>query len=381
MAGTQSAEIAVAAARLIVEEGMEYGAAKRRAARDLGATGARRRAAEQRRDRGRSPRLPRALPRRHPAGGARRAAPDRRALDGAAGRLSPAPDRRRLARHGDPPQRHPHRALSATTRSRPRSRCIDLRVDYDVGSVDGAARPRSSTCSTCPMPSREPRAGSMSRSDRARLRRPARRAPPRRARPQPSAATWRRCARCEAERMNRRACARRRRRGGRRGGRSRAQLVAPARDRTTTPSAPRSICGRSSFADARRRDRSRWRAGAASPCCSTSGRPGARPASIEMPLLDRFARERIRGRLAGARARGRSAATRCAASCAERQPALAGRRCAGGSGLDLVAPARQSRRRPAVHCRVRRAPADGGTSASLGAVDDEPAEELGDHGS
>lgn len=36
MAGTQSAAIAVAAARLIVEEGMEYGAAKRRAARDLG---------------------------------------------------------------------------------------------------------------------------------------------------------------------------------------------------------------------------------------------------------------------------------------------------------------------------------------------------------
>jgi hypothetical protein len=36
MAGTQSAAIAVAAARLIVEEGLEYGAAKRRAARDLG---------------------------------------------------------------------------------------------------------------------------------------------------------------------------------------------------------------------------------------------------------------------------------------------------------------------------------------------------------
>jgi hypothetical protein len=35
MAGTLSAEIAVAAARLIVEEGMEYGAAKKRAARDL----------------------------------------------------------------------------------------------------------------------------------------------------------------------------------------------------------------------------------------------------------------------------------------------------------------------------------------------------------
>ncbi len=35
MAGTHSAAIAVAAARLIVEEGMEYGAAKRRAARDL----------------------------------------------------------------------------------------------------------------------------------------------------------------------------------------------------------------------------------------------------------------------------------------------------------------------------------------------------------
>jgi len=39
MAGTQSAAIAVAAARLIVEEGMEYGAAKRRAARDLGLDG------------------------------------------------------------------------------------------------------------------------------------------------------------------------------------------------------------------------------------------------------------------------------------------------------------------------------------------------------
>jgi hypothetical protein len=36
MAGTHTAAIAVAAARLIVEEGMEYGAAKRRAARDLG---------------------------------------------------------------------------------------------------------------------------------------------------------------------------------------------------------------------------------------------------------------------------------------------------------------------------------------------------------
>lgn len=35
MAGTHSTAIAVAAARLIVEEGMEYGAAKRRAARDL----------------------------------------------------------------------------------------------------------------------------------------------------------------------------------------------------------------------------------------------------------------------------------------------------------------------------------------------------------
>src|SRR5687768_16073535 len=40
MAGTSSNDIAVAAARLIVEEGMEYGPAKRRAARDL-RTGAR----------------------------------------------------------------------------------------------------------------------------------------------------------------------------------------------------------------------------------------------------------------------------------------------------------------------------------------------------
>ena len=36
MTATLSAEIAAAAARLVVEEGMEYGAAKRRAARDLG---------------------------------------------------------------------------------------------------------------------------------------------------------------------------------------------------------------------------------------------------------------------------------------------------------------------------------------------------------
>jgi hypothetical protein len=45
MAATHSTAIAVAAARLIVEEGMEYGAAKRRAARDL-------------RTGGRSPELP-----------------------------------------------------------------------------------------------------------------------------------------------------------------------------------------------------------------------------------------------------------------------------------------------------------------------------------
>jgi len=39
MTSTLSAEIAATAARLIVEEGLEYGAAKRRAARDLGASG------------------------------------------------------------------------------------------------------------------------------------------------------------------------------------------------------------------------------------------------------------------------------------------------------------------------------------------------------
>jgi len=39
MKGRSSAEIAAAAARLIVEEGLEYGPAKRRAARDLGSNG------------------------------------------------------------------------------------------------------------------------------------------------------------------------------------------------------------------------------------------------------------------------------------------------------------------------------------------------------
>ncbi|MCE9660174.1 MAG: hypothetical protein K8R60_16555 [Burkholderiales bacterium] len=39
MNGNLSEEIAATAARLIVEEGLEYGAAKRRAARDLGASG------------------------------------------------------------------------------------------------------------------------------------------------------------------------------------------------------------------------------------------------------------------------------------------------------------------------------------------------------
>ncbi len=42
MVSRLSAEIAMAAARLVVEEGMEYGPAKRRAARDLGRAGARR---------------------------------------------------------------------------------------------------------------------------------------------------------------------------------------------------------------------------------------------------------------------------------------------------------------------------------------------------
>ena len=41
MASLASTEIAASAARLVVEEGMEYGAAKRRAARDLGRRGAR----------------------------------------------------------------------------------------------------------------------------------------------------------------------------------------------------------------------------------------------------------------------------------------------------------------------------------------------------
>jgi len=39
MTGTLSAEIAATAARLIVEDGLEYGSAKRRAARELGVTG------------------------------------------------------------------------------------------------------------------------------------------------------------------------------------------------------------------------------------------------------------------------------------------------------------------------------------------------------
>ncbi len=42
MVSRLSAEIAMAAARLVVEEGMEYGPAKRRAARDLGRSGTRR---------------------------------------------------------------------------------------------------------------------------------------------------------------------------------------------------------------------------------------------------------------------------------------------------------------------------------------------------
>jgi len=41
MASVQSAEIAAAAARLVVEEGMEYGPAKRKAARSLGYSGTR----------------------------------------------------------------------------------------------------------------------------------------------------------------------------------------------------------------------------------------------------------------------------------------------------------------------------------------------------
>ena len=69
MEGSLTAEIAAAAARLVVEEGMEYGAAKRKAARDLVAPPLRRAelpSNEQVEDEVRD--VPVAVLRRHPAG-------------------------------------------------------------------------------------------------------------------------------------------------------------------------------------------------------------------------------------------------------------------------------------------------------------------------
>ena len=182
MAGTHSAAIAVAAARLIVEEGLEYGAAKRRAARDLGLHG-------------RNGELPGndeiedevrvyldlfhadtqpaelAELRRIAADWMERLAPFRPHLTGAVWRGTAT----RLSSVAID--------LFCDDSKSAEIALIDMRVDYDVSSVDGP-RGRILDVLNVQSPSPAPRDGRADRPHRARLRRPARRAPSRRARPQ-----------------------------------------------------------------------------------------------------------------------------------------------------------------------------------------------------
>ena len=154
---------------------------------------------------------------------------------------------------------------------------IDMRVDYDVGSVDG---PRGRAVDVLNVQTPEPQrsaSGVHVAPDRARPRRPARRAEARRARPhrarRPGGA-----ARARGRRMKPARGARRRRRSGRRGARPARDSGAARRTGRRRRAPPRSISGRSA-SPGPKAPRSRWRACAASRCCSTSGRPGARPAS------------------------------------------------------------------------------------------------------
>ena len=182
MASTHSAAIAVAAARLIVEEGMEYGAAKRRAARDLGGNA-------------RNGELP---------GNDEIEDEVRAYLDLFHADTQPAElaELRRIAalwmERLAAFRPHLTGAVWRGTATRLNSIFIDLfcddsksaeialidqRIDYDVSSVDGprGARARRAEPARAERDDlgRRPR-----RPHRARLRRPARRAPPRRARAQ-----------------------------------------------------------------------------------------------------------------------------------------------------------------------------------------------------
>ena len=123
MSASPADEIASAAARLVVDEGMEYAQAKRKAARPLGRAP---RAAPSCRATNRSRTRCAATsscsaPTRQP-GRTARAARAGAALDAAAGRVPPAPERRGLARHRHAAVGGAHRLVLRRPQGRPRSR-------------------------------------------------------------------------------------------------------------------------------------------------------------------------------------------------------------------------------------------------------------------
>ncbi len=256
---------------------MEYGAAKRRAARDLGVNA-------------RNGELPgndeiedevRAyLDLFHadtPARRARRAAPDRRPLDGKARRIPAAPDRRRLARHGDAAEQHLHRPLLRRLEvGRDRTHRPAHRLRRQQRRRPARPRPRR------PQPARAEREdpGGVHVALTVRDYDDLRGALHRDARGRSDRGDLAALRSREAGGMNRRlvvlAGA-----GARRGSDRRRHGLAtrsPGRRGQRTRPWYRSTSGGSNSKASTAR-RSRWRTGAAGRCCSTSGRLGAGPAS------------------------------------------------------------------------------------------------------
>ena len=130
---------AQAAARLVVDDGLEYGAAKRKAARDLERRGGRRSELPSNEAVEDEVREYLALFQADTQPGrARIIASPGLDVDAAPVGVPAPPDGRGLARHRDPAIDDPHRALSATTPKPPRSHCSTGTSALEaLGQADG----------------------------------------------------------------------------------------------------------------------------------------------------------------------------------------------------------------------------------------------------